>query len=271
MLAVTIAEMLRREQIAPVDARVLLRTVLRVGDAYIAAHPEQQLTNEQREEYQALLQRRRAGEPIAYLTGEREFYSLAFKVTSAVLIPRPETEMLVDLALERAAPGRAFRVLDLATGSGCVAVAIARNCNHAAVTATDVSRTALALARANAALHGVAIELLESDWFEGLAARRFDIIVANPPYVAAHDPHLEEGDTRFEPREALVAGLTGYECIDRIVAQSSHYLNPGGWLIFEHGYDQAARARARLNGAGFSAVFTVRDLASLERVSGGQV
>jgi len=269
--AATVAEMLRLEQIAPLDARVLLRAVLRVGDAYIAAHPEQQLTDEQREKYQALLQRRRAGEPIAYLTGEREFYSLAFKVTPGVLIPRPETELLVDLALERAAPGRAFRVLDLATGSGCVAVAIARNCKHAEVTATEVSRAALALACANAARHGAAIELLESDWFEALAARRFDVIVANPPYVAAHDPHLEKGDARFEPREALVAGPTGYECIDTIVAQSSLYLNPAGWLIFEHGYDQAAGARARLNGAGFRAVFTVRDLARLERVSGGRV
>jgi release factor glutamine methyltransferase len=268
---VTVAEMLRPEQIAPLDARVLLRAVLRVGDAYIAAHPERQLTDDQREQYQALLQRRRAGEPIAYLTGEREFYSLSFTVTPAVLIPRPETEMLVDLALERAWHGRTFRVLDLATGSGCVAVAIAKNCKHAELTATDVSRAALALARANAAQHGAAIELLESDWFEELAARRFDAIVANPPYIAAHDPYLAEGDARFEPREALVAGPTGYECIDTIAAQSSHYLNPGGWLLFEHGCDQAARVRARLNGAGFSAVFTVRDLAGLERVSGGRV
>lgn len=271
MPAVTVAEMLRLEHIAPLDARVLLRAVLRVGDAHIAAHPEQQLTDEQREKYQALLQRRRAGEPIAYLTGEREFYSLAFKVTPAVLIPRPETEMLVDLVLERAASGRAFRVLDLATGSGCVAVAIARNCTQAEVTATDISREALALARDNAARHGVAIELLESDWFGALAGRRFEMIVANPPYVAADDPHLKEGDARFEPREALVAGRTGYECIDAIVAESSHYLNPGGWLIFEHGYDQAAAARARLNGAGLRAVFTARDLAGGERVSAGQV
>jgi release factor glutamine methyltransferase len=263
--------MLRAADIDPLDARVLLRAVLQASDAYIAAHPEQPLSDEQRGRYLASVERRRAGEPVAYLTGEREFYSLAFKVTPDVLIPRPETELLVDLALERATPGRARRVLDLATGSGCVAIAIARNCAHAQVTATDVSGAALALARDNAARHGVAVEFLESDWFAALAERRFDVIVANPPYVAAGDPCLTQGDTRFEPRNALLAGPTGYECIETIAAQAPRHLEPGGWLLFEHGYDQAPRCRELLAHAGYQAVFSAPDLAGIERVSGGRV
>src|SRR5262245_142014 len=193
MPAATIGGLLQQVVIDPLDARALLRTVLQVTDADILAHPEHALTDDQRERYLALAARRQAGRPLAYLTGEREFYSLSFKVTPAVLIPRPETELLVDLALERASPG-GFRVLDLGTGSGCLAIAIARNCAQAAVTAVDVSPEAVALARENAARHRVTIEFVTSDWFAGLAGRRFDAIVANPPYVAEGDAHLEIGD-----------------------------------------------------------------------------
>jgi release factor glutamine methyltransferase len=162
-------------------------------------------------------------------------------------------------------------VLDLATGSGCVAVAIGLNDRDAQVTATDVSRAALALARENAARHGVALELLAGDWFEAVADRRFDVIVANPPYVAATDHHFQEGDARFEPRHALVAGMTGYESIERIVRESPRHLAPGGWLLFEHGYEQAPRSRELLERAGFGDVFSARDLAGIGRVSGGRV
>src|SRR6185295_14531966 len=181
----SIAEALRVPGIDPLDARVLLRRVLQASDAQIAAHPERTLNEDERGRYLALVERRRVGEPVAYLTGEREFYSLAFRITPAVLIPRPETELLVELALERTQGLGACQVLDLATGSGCVAIAIARHQPRAQLTATDVSRAALALARENAALHGVALELLASDWFDAVAGRRFDVIVANPPYVAA--------------------------------------------------------------------------------------
>jgi len=266
-----VGDLLRAGEIDQADARVLLRGVLQLTDAQIAAHPERELTDDERGQYRALVARRRAGEPVAYLTGEREFYSMAMKITPAVLIPRPETELLVDLALQRAPQGRAFRVLDLATGSGCVAVAIAHARPAASVTATDVSTAALALARENAGRHGAALEVIESDWFEALAARRFDIIVANPPYVAANDRHLDEGDLRFEPRAALVAGPTGYECIDKIVAQSPRHLEPGGWLLVEHGHDHAAGCRDRLARGKFKEVFSARDLAGIERVSGGQV
>jgi len=266
-----VGDLLRAGEIAPADARVLLRGVLQLADAQIAAHPERELTADQLLQYRTLVARRRASEPVAYLTGEREFFSLALKVSSAVLIPRPETELLVELALERIPQGGASRVLDLATGSGCVAVAIARTHPAARVTATDISAAALALARENAGRHGAVLELIESDWFEALAARHFDLIVANPPYVAAGDRHLDAGDLRFEPRQALVAGPTGYECIDKIVAQSPRHLEPGGWLLVEHGYDQAAGCRDRLAGGKFKEVFSARDLAGIERVSGGQV
>jgi release factor glutamine methyltransferase len=262
---------LRVEGIDQADARVLLRAVLQLTAAQLAAHPERELTEAERRHYEALVGRRRAGEPVAYLTGEREFYSVAIKVTPAVLIPRPETELLVDLALARAPQGRAFAVLDLATGSGCVAVAIAGTRPAARVTATDISGAALAVTRENAVRHGVALELIESDWFAALDRRRFDLIVANPPYVAADDHHLDEGDVRFEPRQALVAGPTGYECLEEIVVRAPRYLVPGGWLIFEHGYDQAEYCRARLAASGFEEVFSARDLAGIERVSGGRV
>ena len=265
------SELLRMAGIAPVDARILLRAVMEIGDVPLAAHPEQRLTDQQRDRYVAWVERRRAGEPVAYLTGEREFYSLAFKVTPAVLIPRPETELLVEAALECVPVHIPFRVLDLAAGSGCVAVAIAVHRPRARVTATEVSRDALAVARDNAARHSAGIEFLESDWFDALGGRRFDLIVSNPPYVAECDPNLAEGDLRFEPRVALVAGADGLSCIRLIVAQARAHLEPGGGLFFEHGHDQAARGRALLVQAGFSEVASRRDLAGIERVSGGRV
>src|SRR5882672_7614679 len=216
----TIAEALRIAGLDPVDARVLLRTILQASDAHLAAHAEQRLTEVQRADYLAWVERRRAGEPIAYLTGGREFYSLAFKATPAVLIPRPETELLVETALERIPGDAAWRVLDLATGSGCIAIAIAKHRPRAQVTATDISPAALAVAHENADRHGVKIELIESGWFAALSSRRFDLIVANPPYVAEGDPHLAAGDLRFEPRSALVAGPAGLDGIEVIVNQA---------------------------------------------------
>ncbi len=263
--------MLRIANIDSIDSRVLLRAALGVSDTYLIAHPAQVLTDRQRDRYLAWVERRRAGEPVAYLTGEREFYSLAFKVTPAVLIPRPETELLVEAALKRVPAHAPFRVLDLGTGSGCVAVAIAKHRPRAQVTATEVSRDALAVARENAARHGSNIEFIESDWLGALAGRRFDLIVSNPPYVAEHDPHLSEGDLRFEPRAALVAGADGLSCIRLIIAQAHAHLEPGGRLLFEHGYDHAAWCRALLAQAGYFEVATRHDLAGIGRVSGGRV
>jgi release factor glutamine methyltransferase len=263
--------MLRIANIDPNDSRALLRAAMEVSDTHLIAHPGQMLTDRQRERYLAWVDRRRAGEPVAYLTGEREFYSLAFKVTPAVLIPRPETELLVEAALERVPHRVPIRVLDLATGSGCIAVAIAKNLPRARVTATDTSREALALARENAARHGSGIEFIESDWLSALGGRRFDLVVSNPPYVAERDPHLSQGDSRFEPRAALVAGADGLSCIRLIIAQARAHLEPGGWLLLEHGYDQAAPCRALLAQAGYRDVSSRPDLAGIERVSGGTV
>lgn len=267
----TIAEALRGAGIDAGDARALLRAALQTSAAHLAAHPEQMFTAAQHARFREWVERRRAGEPVAYLTGEREFYSLAIKVTPAVLIPRPETELLVDTALGLIPPDAPLRVLELGTGSGCVAVAIGRHRPHARVTAAEISRDALAVARANAAAHGVAVEFVESAWFSALSGRSFDLIVANPPYVAEGDPHLEQGDLRFEPRGALVAGPTGLDCIERIVEESVRHLSAGGRLLFEHGHDQAPCSRALLAAAGYADIVTRRDLAGIERVSGGRV
>lgn len=271
MAQATIGAALRTQGVDPGDARAMLRAALRVDDAHFAAHPEQVLTREQGDRFAEWLRRRRGGEPVAYITGEREFYSLAFKVTPAVLIPRPETELLVEFALERVAADASARVLDLGTGCGCVAVAIARHRPHARVAATDISPEALALARGNAIRHGASIEYIESDWLKALAGRRFDLIVANPPYVAADDPHLGQGDLRFEPRAALVGGADGLACIRTIVADSRARLASGGWLLVEHGHDQAARCRALLREQGYREVTSRRDLAGIERAFGGRV
>jgi release factor glutamine methyltransferase len=271
MAGTRIHEALRTAGVDAADARALLRAALDASEAHLGAHPEQNLTDEQHARFVDWVRRRRAGEPVAYITGEREFWSLSFKVAPAVLIPRPDTELLVELVLERVGAAARADVLDLGTGCGCIAVAIAKERPRARVTATDVSRDALAIARENAQRHGAAVEFVASTWFAALGGRRFDVIVANPPYVAAGDPHLGQGDLRFEPRAALVGGSDGLDCIRHIVAYSRAHLAPGGWSIFEHGHDQAARCRALLRDAGYREVFSRHDLARIERVSGGRV
>ncbi len=271
MATTTISKVFCDSELDAVDARALLRHVIGRDEAWIISHPDQQLSAKEQEAYATLRARRVAGEPVAYLTGSREFFSLAFKVTPAVLIPRPETELLVETALERIPADAPCRVLDLATGCGCVAIAIAKQRSRAQVMATDVSPAALAIARENAARHGVNIEFAECDWFAALSGRRFDLIVANPPYVAEGDPHLVAGDLRFEPRSALVAGSAGLDSIEVIVEQSPRHLAAGGWLLFEHGHDQGACSRVLLTAAGYDDIVTFRDLADIERVSGGRV
>lgn len=255
---------------ARIEVQCLLQTVLRVNRAYLLGHPEQSLDTAQHERYRALLERRLRGEPVAYLLGEREFYGLTFNVTPATLIPRPETELLVELALRRMpGPGR-YRVLDLGTGSGAIALSIAHARPDADVTATDASAAALKIAQSNAQrLNIVNVNLLLSDWFSALGNERFDIIVTNPPYIAANDAHLAQGDVRFEPRAALVSGADGLDDIRRICKQAKVHLRPNGWLIMEHGHDQAPQVRALLEQSGFGQIFSARDLSDIERVSGG--
>ena len=266
----TIAQALASAQLDAVDARVLLRYACGVDDAYLVTHTDDKLSPAQSATYATLVARRAAGEPVAYIVGTREFFSLDFKVTPAVLIPRPETELLVEIALERIAADRAAGVLDLGTGSGCIAIAIAKHRPRARVVAVDRSAAALAVARENSARHCAAnLELRLSNWFSNLGAECFDLIVANPPYVAARDPHLQSGDLRAEPVDALSAGEDGLECLRAIMAAAPAHLNNGGVLAVEHGYDQAPRCRELLAAAGLEEVFSRTDIAGIERVSGG--
>ena len=271
MSAITIAELLRHSAIDALDARVLLRITLGVDDAYLVAHAGDEVDTSQAERFRAFAARRAAGEPVAYITGEREFYGRRLAVSPAVLIPRPETELLVDLALERLPRNESCRVLDLGTGSGCIAISIALE-NHASrVTATDCSAQALDVARGNAQRLGAGnVEFKIGHWLEAVDGETFSIMVSNPPYVAEGDAHLAQGDLRFEPRTALAAGAEGLAAIRAIVAAAMVHLVPGGWLLLEHGYNQAASCRALLAASGFAGVQSWRDLAGIERVSGGR-
>lgn len=250
------------------DARLLARHLLGVGDTWLIAHGDDPLDPAQAAQFDALIERRASGEPVAYLIGEREFYGRSFRVTPATLIPRPETELLVEAALLRLPP--AATVLDLCTGSGCVAISLGLERPDCRVTATDLSADALAVARRNAAALGAAVAFHHGDLFAPVAGQRFALIVSNPPYIAATDPHLDQGDVRFEPRSALIGGADGLDLIRRLVRSAAAHLKPGGWLLFEHGFDQGTACRARLARAGFAHIQTLPDLAGLDRVTLGQ-
>jgi release factor glutamine methyltransferase len=269
-MAITIRRVLAASDLATLDAQVLLAHVMGRDRTWVAAHADDMLGSEFAETFAALAARRRTGEPVAYLTGVREFWGMPLQMSPAVLIPRPETETLVELALARLPNDREARVLDLGTGSGAVALAIARERPRARVLATDLSTAALAVARENARRLGLAnVEFAQSDWYENVAAvwpgTRFDLIASNPPYVAPGDPHLAQGDVRFEPPVALSPGGDGLAAIRCIVAGAPGHLAAGGSLALEHGYDQAAELRALLAAAGWSDIALARDLAGIER------
>ena len=253
------------------EAQVLLGHALGVSRAWLAAHGDEVADPAAAAVFRVLVGRRCAGEPIAYLVGRREFFGLEFRVTPDVLIPRADTETLIETALEKLKQHARHDVLDLGTGSGCVAIAIAHERSAARVTAGDVSAAALNVARDNAVAIGVDVEFVQGTWFDGLAGRRFDLIVANPPYVARDDPHLQQGDLRFEPATALASGKDGLTDIRIIVAGAPAYLHAGGWLLFEHGYDQADICRDLLVDAGFSEILSRADIAGLPRVAGGRL
>ena len=273
-MQITIREALIQagRDIDAVDARILLQHVLDVGHAHLAAHPSQVLTAKEAQSFRLLGTRRARGEPVAYLTGEREFYGLGFLVTPAVLIPRPETELLVDLSLARIPLDAPTRVLDLGTGSGAIALTIAKHRPRASITAVDISANAVAVAKTNAAQLNINnVQIFEGNWFGQLGEERFDLIVSNPPYIAEADSHLSQGDLRYEPGVALAAGRGGLECIESIIASSPVHLAPRGVLLLEHGYDQAQACRELLAKAGFGGVFSLPDLAEILRVSGGRL
>ena len=271
-MTTTVRQALAQSGLVPVDAHALLAHAVERDRAWLAAHRDDVLTPAQADAFFALAQRRHAGEPVAYLTGAREFWGLPLRVTPAVLIPRPETETLVELALEWLPRDGAPRVLDLGTGSGAIALAIARERPRARVIATDASAEALAVARGNAGRLDIAnVAFAESDWYAGVGDGPWDLIASNPPYVAARDPHLAEGDLRFEPPAALVAGIDGLDALRTIVAGAPARLAPGGALVVEHGYDQSEAVQRLLQAAGFARIVVRRDLAGIPRVAAGRI
>ena len=255
------------------DARILLAHATGLSRERLVTAPANFADAEALACFRALVARRAAGEPVAYLTGVRAFHGRNFAVTQEVLIPRPETELLVDLALDfmRCSAKRTPRVLDLGTGSGALAITLLLEAPHVQMSATDISAAALEVARANAERFSVALKWIASDWFAALegSEERFDLIVANPPYIAAGDPHLEVGDLRFEPSVALTDGADGLAAIRAITRAAPRFMAPGATLLVEHGWDQAASVRALLLDAGLIAVASHRDLAGIERVVAG--
>ena len=267
----TVRAALAQSGLVPVDAQVLLAHVLGVNRAWLIAHAADPLDGVGADAFMALAQRRRDGEPVAYLTGTREFWGLSLAVTPAVLIPRPETETLVEVALARLPAGRPIEVLDLGTGSGAVALAIAHERALARMTATDFSPDALAVAEGNARRLGLAnVTFLRSDWYDAVPRGPFDAIVSNPPYVAAGDPHLIEGDLRFEPAGALSPDGDGLGALRIIVGGARERIVPGGTLAVEHGHDQSEAVQALFAAAGFEAITVARDLAGNPRVVAGR-
>ncbi len=263
------ARLARTSDSAGLDAELLLAQVLGLPRAALLARGSSPLQPAVMDAYEALLRRRERGEPVAYLIGRRGFWSLELEVNPDVLVPRPETEGLVELGLARISAMESPRILDLGTGSGAIALALAHERPDAVVDAVDASAAALAVARHNAARLGVGnVQFLQGSWFTPVAGRRYHLVVANPPYLAATDPHLPA--LSHEPHDALVAGATGLESIEVILGTAADHLQPGAWLLIEHGAGQGQAVRTAFGDAGFEPASTWRDLAGLERVTGAR-
>lgn len=255
-----------------IDAEFLLAHYLARPRAWLYAFPDQSLSDRQVEDFMDLANRRAAGEPVAYITGRRGFWSFDLHVSPDTLIPRPETELLVDLALALMPENQGCSVLDLGTGSGAIALALAHERPRSQLTAVDVSVAALAVAERNAAeLKLRNLAFIRSHWFAALGARLFDVIVSNPPYIEASDTHLQQGDLRFEPRSALASGDDGLDDIRVIVSEASNHLSRHGWLLIEHGWNQGAAVRQLFSAAGFSDITTECDLENRDRVTVGRI
>jgi release factor glutamine methyltransferase len=266
---VTVGALQTQSLLDALDNRILLCHALGLTRVGLITQSERALGADEARRFAALVQRRLDGEPIAYIVGQREFFGLPFEVSGAVLIPRPDTELLVELTLERLPPSG--RVLDMGTGSGAIAVALAHTRRDADVTALDVSPEALAVARRNAAANGARVAFLQSDWYAALdGLPPFDVIASNPPYIASGDRHLSEGDLRYEPVGALTDHADGLSALRVIVAGAPARLKPQGWLLMEHGYDQSAAVRELLTEQGYTDVQSWTDLAGIERVTGAR-
>lgn len=272
----TIIASLLRESLLPdsptarLDAELLLAAALGKNRSFLRTWPERIVATEAAQRFAGYLERRRRGEPVAYILGHQGFWSLDLEVAPHTLIPRPDTELLVELALG-CIPEEQARVLDLGTGTGAIALALGRERTRWQVMAVDRVAEAVALAERNRRRLGLDnVQVQESHWFSTLQGQRFDLILSNPPYIRSEDPHLSEGDVRFEPTSALVSGVDGLDDIRQIVAQAPEHLARGGWLLLEHGYDQATDVRALLEAQGFEQVESRKDLGGLERVSLGR-
>ena len=261
----TVDEALAAAGIEPREARLLLAAATGFSQASVLAYPERRLTQEAQDRFEIFAERRRTGEPVAYILGRKEFYGIELSVNPAVLIPRPETELLVEIALQR----EFATAVDLGTGSGAIAIALKRHRPNARVVAVEASAAALVVAKRNAVALSLDIEFVHGQWLAPLAAERFDIIVANPPYVAAGDPHLAE--LAFEPANALVAGADGLDDLRKIAAGAPSHLRPGGWLLTEHGIGQDGAVRRLLHEAGLAQIATWPDLSGIPRVTGGRL
>jgi len=256
---------------ARLEARVLASHAWGVDAAWLIAHDTDERPDAQTSAFQTLLTQRLEGQPIAYIVGRREFYGRSFLVSPDVLIPRPDTELLVELALQRIPPDQPLDVLDLGTGSGCIAITLALERPLARVTAVDRSAAALTIAQRNADKLNAHVEFLTSDWFTALTGRRFDLIVSNPPYIVATDPHLTQGDLPYEPLSALAAGADGLDDLRQLTRAAAAHLKSGGTLLLEHGYDQAAKVQDLLSQHGIRRPKSWTDLSGIARVSGGEL
>ena len=272
-----IASLLRNAELpdsptARLDAELLLAAALGKPRSFLHTWPERIVSTEAAQAFDGYLQRRRTGEPVAYILGQQGFWNIDLEVATHTLIPRPETEMLVETALELLPGAIAHRLLDLGTGTGAIALSLAKDRPQWSVTAVDRVEQAVDLAERNRQrLHLDNANVLLSHWFSAVEGQRFDLILSNPPYIASNDPHLVEGDVRFEPSSALVSGTDGLDDLRLIVSQAPAHLEPGGWLLLEHGYDQGAAVRDLLNTYGFEQIQTRRDLGDHERITFGRV
>ena len=255
--------------VSRLEARVLAAHAWEVSPAWLIAHDTDLLTSQQLGQFQTLLERRLRGEPIAYITGKREFFGHSFKVTPDVLIPRPETELLVEVLLDYIPANRQLDILELGTGSGCIAISLALARPLASITAVDKSSAALAVAEENARQLQARLNFIEGDWFSALASQKFDFIVSNPPYVAENDPHLECGDVRFEPIDALQSGEQGMDDLQYIIEHAGAFLKDRGGLFLEHGYNQAEKVTSLLKLKRYTKIKTWQDLSRNDRVTAG--